>query len=499
MTFFAIYFCIFYTKCHTLQSEYFCARISKKQNGWYSIMYQIDFNKKQHVHFIGIGGISMSALAEILLNKGFTVSGSDSKESELTQRLTTLGAHIIYEQTEKNITPDISVVVYTAAIKEDNPELKAAKDQSVPTLTRAELLGEIMKNYNKAIGVSGTHGKTTTTSMISQVMLEEEKEKDPTILVGGIFNPINGNARIGNSDLFITEACEYTNSFLSFFPTIAVILNVREDHMDFFKDIDDIRNSFRQYAELVPENGYVVINSSIPDPDYITGKCKGNIVTFGLDKTSCDYSADNITYNEFGCAGYDLIVKGNKAIHIDLKVPGEHNVLNSLATVATCVCAGFSIETIKSGLEKYAGADRRFQYKGKVNGINIIDDYAHHPDEIEATLTAAKNYPHKDIWCVFQPHTFTRTKAFMKEFAKALSLADKVILADIYPARETDNLGISSETLLNELKTLGCEAYYFPSFDEIEKFILEKCMNDDMLITMGAGDVVLIGDDLISK
>lgn len=462
-------------------------------------MYQMDFNTKQHVHFIGIGGISMSALAEILLSRGFTVSGSDSKESDLTKRLISLGANIVYEQTAKNITPDINVVVYTAAIKDTNPELRAAKDFAIPTLTRAELLGEIMKNYKHAIGVSGTHGKTTTTSMISQIMLEKEKELDPTILVGGIFHPINGNARIGNSDFFITEACEYTNSFLSFFPTIAVILNVREDHMDFFKDIDDIRNSFRQYAELVPSDGYIVINNSIPDNDYITGHCKGTIVTFGLDDKACNYSAANITYNEFGCASYDLIIKGDKSIHISLKVPGEHNVLNSLAAVATCACAGFDIETIGAGLAKYSGADRRFQFKGKVNGFNIIDDYAHHPDEIEATLTAAGNYPHNNLWCVFQPHTFTRTKAFMKEFAKALSLADKVILADIYPARETDDLGISSETLLNELKALGCEAYYFHSFEEIEKFILEKCINDDMLITMGAGDVVLIGEELISK
>lgn len=460
-------------------------------------MYQIDFNKKEHVHFTGIGGISMSALAEILISKGFTVSGSDSKESELTIRLKKLGADIVYGQSAENITKDIDVVVYTAAVKADNPELVAAKEYSIPTLTRAQLLGEIMKNYPTAIGVSGTHGKTTTTSMISQILLDSNT--DPTILVGGMFKPINGNARVGHSDVFITEACEYTNSFLSFYPSVAIILNVREDHMDFFKDIDDIRNSFHRFARLVPDNGSVIINSAIDDYDYFTNDLKCNVITFGLDPAKSMYSAESIKYNEFACPEYDLVINGVKSVHIELKVPGEHNILNSLAAIAAACNMGIDVDNIAASLSKYSGTDRRFQYKGKVNGFTVIDDYAHHPDEIRATLTAARNYPHKNLWCIFQPHTFTRTKAFMSDFAKSLSLADKVILADIYPARETDNLGISSETLLNELKSLGTEAYYFHSFDEIKEFAIKNCINGDLLITMGAGDVVLIGDELISK
>ncbi len=465
-------------------------------NGWRIIvMYQIDFNKTGHVHFTGIGGISMSGLAEILLSRGFTVSGSDSHESDITKHLVSLGANIVYEQISENITPDIDLLVYTAAVKQDNPELVAASKLSIPILSRAQLLGQIMKNYNPAVCVSGTHGKTTTTSMISQILLEEKC--DPTILVGGMFSSIHGNARIGHSNNFITEACEYTNSFLSFFPSVAVILNVREDHMDFFKDIDDIRHSFRKFAELVPAEGAVVINSDIDDYEYFTNNLPCKIITFGTDASKSDYSATNISYNKLACAQYDLVVNGKIQAHVELKVPGEHNILNSLSAIATCVNMGIEYPTIIKGLEIYSGTDRRFQYKGTVNGVTIVDDYAHHPDEITATLKTAKNYPHGNLWCAFQPHTFSRTKAFMKEFARALSLADKVILADIYPARETDNLGISSETLYNEIKSLGTEVYYFHSFKEIEDFILKNCINDDLLITMGAGDIVNVGNDLV--
>lgn len=458
-------------------------------------MYQIDFNKTGHVHFTGIGGISMSALAEILLSRGFTVSGSDSHESDLTKHLVSLGADIVYEQKKENITPDIDLLVYTAAVKQDNPELVEALELSVPMLSRAELLGQIMKNYSTAICVSGTHGKTTTTSMISQILLEEEC--DPTILVGGIFSSINGNARIGHSSNFITEACEYTNSFLSFFPSIAVILNVREDHMDFFKDINDIRNSFKKFASLVPPKGAIIINSDIENYEYFTEGLSCKIITFGTDEKKSNYSAANITYNKLACASYDLVVNGEIKAHIELKVPGEHNIINSLSAIATCQNIGIDYPVIVEGLKKYCGTDRRFQYKGTVNGVTIVDDYAHHPDEISVTLKTAANYPHNNVWCVFQPHTFSRTKTFMKEFAQSLSLADKVILADIYPARETDNLGISSQNLYDEIKSLGTEVYYLHSFEEIKEFVLKNCINDDLLITMGAGDIVNVGNELV--
>lgn len=444
----------------------------------------------------------MSGLAEILLDKGYTVSGSDSKKSNVTEHLTKLGAVIHYAHSADNITNDVDYVVYTAAVKQDNPELAAAHNRDIACMTRAKLLGLIMEKYKTAISVAGTHGKTTTTSMLSEIMLAYEC--DPTILVGGMLKTIGGNLRVGHSDYLVTEACEYTNSFLSLVSNVNVILNVREDHLDFFKDIDDIRNSFRIFANNLDKNGTLIINSAIEDISYFTNGLACKYFTFGLDREQSDFYADNIEYNRFACASFDIksnIVNTSgdsmEPVHCSLKVPGEHNLLNALAAFVTAFSIGIPAEYIVKGLEHFEGTDRRFQFKGEFNGVTVIDDYAHHPDEIEATLTTSANYPHNNLWCVFQPHTYTRTKALMTEFAKALSLADKIVLAKIYPARETDNLGISSENLKNELEKLGKEVYYFPTFEEIEKFLSKNCINGDLLITMGAGDVVLIGEKLV--
>ena len=457
-------------------------------------MYQIDFSHPIHIHFIGIGGISMSGLAEILLESNFRISGSDAKESPLTKALIEKGATVLYGQRAGNITPDIDLVVYTAAIRNTNPEMQEVITRNIPTLTRAELLGQIMKNYETPIAISGTHGKTTTTSMVSEIMLQAKV--DPTLSIGGILKTIHGNFRMGKSGYFVTEACEYTNSFLSFFPKISLILNIEEDHLDFFKDINDIRNSFHQFAALLPTDGTLIINGDIPHVEEITKDLTCQVITFGMCNTY-NYSADNITYDELARPTFSLVRNGTDTESITLGVQGHHNVYNSLAAIALSELLHIDITTVKSALLTFAGTDRRFELKGKIGGITIIDDYAHHPTEITATLTAAKNYPHKTTWCVFQPHTFTRTKAFMSDFAKALSLADKVVLADIYPARETDNLGISSETLQEEIQKSGKECYYFPSFDEIENFLLENCINGDLLITMGAGDVVKIGENIL--
>ncbi len=452
-------------------------------------------NQPCHVHFIGIGGISMSGLAELLLDKGYTVSGSDRNESTITDKLTNAGAHIIYEHNAENITDDISYVVYTAAIKEDNPELAAAKQKDIACMTRAELLGLVMSKYKTAVSVAGTHGKTTTTSMISEIMLAYEC--DPTISVGGILHSIGGNFRVGHSDYFVTEACEYTNSFLSLISNVNIILNVREDHLDFFKDINDIRHSFRKFAENLDENGILIINSDIDDVDYFTKDLKANVHTFGSNPETSDYYAENITYNKVACATFD-VVNGTEKVEVSLKVPGHHNVLNALAAFATCQAIGIPTEFIVKGLNNYEGTDRRFQYKGEFNGVTVIDDYAHHPDEIEATLNTAKTYPHNRLWVVFQPHTYTRTKSLMGEFAKALSLADHVVLAKIYAAREIDDLGISSDTLRQEIEKLGHKnVTYIDNFEDIEKFLKENCINGDLLITMGAGNVVLVGENLV--
>ncbi len=461
-------------------------------------MYHVDFNHPIHVYFIGIGGISMSGLAEILLSEGFPVSGSDWNASPLTKLLESRGAHIHYGNPQKaeNITDDIDLVVYTAAVHNDNPEFAEVLRRQIPTLTRAQFLGQLMRNYKTPIAISGTHGKTTTTSMVSEILLHAEK--DPTLSVGGILKSIHGNIRVGHSGLFVTEACEYTNSFLSLFPKIGIILNIEEDHLDFFKDIHDIRASFRKFAMRIPADGTLIINADIDRYTEITKDLDCRVVTFGLH-TQADYYPTDIVYNEFADATFRLHRFGASAESVTLGVPGEHNVANALAALALTDVLGIDPKKAQYALRTFHGTDRRFEYKGTVNGISIVDDYAHHPTEITATLQAAQNYPHKTLWCVFQPHTYSRTKAFLDEFAKALSLADKVILADIYAARETDTLGIRSQDIQEKLLQLGTDCRYFPSFAEIEKFILENCMHGDLLITMGAGNIVNIGEDLLSR
>ena len=400
-------------------------------------MSHINYNSPIHVHFIGIGGISMSGLADILFSKGFTISGSDSKESELTRNLISQGIKVFIGQKADNITDDIDLVVYTAAIHNDNEELAAARAKNIPVITRAELLGEIMTNYKTAVGVSGTHGKTTTTS----------------------------------------------------------ILNIEEDHLDFFKDINDIRNSFGRYVRLLPENGLLVINNDIDNVEEIYKNAACPVITVGKTPDA-DYTADNISFDEFGCPSYDLIRQGNTIGRIALSVPGIHNVYNSLAAIAVAIHLGIDISTIIDSLKGFHGTDRRFQKKGTVNGFTIIDDYAHHPAEINATINSAMNYPHKKLVIIFQPHTYTRTKAFLKDFADVLKRADLVILPDIYAARETDTLGISSKDIADLINAAGTECIYEPDFDKICQIILDRCQKGDLVITMGAGNVVDIADRL---
>ncbi len=413
-------------------------------------MYQLNFNQPIRIHFIGIGGISMSGLAEILMEKGFTVSGSDARESDITRALAAKGASVFYGQSADNIKDGTDLVVYTAAIHPDNPEFAAAAAKDIPMLSRAELLGQIMDNYEKSIAVAGTHGKTTTTSMISEILLAGKT--DPTITVGGILPSIGGNLRVGSSPFFVSEACEYTNSFLNFHPKYSIILNIEAEHLDFFKDLDDIRHSFRLFAENTAEDGVLVINSEIPDTPGITDGLDAKVVTFGFDENA-DYYAADISYDDKACPSFMLMFRGREAARIRLSVPGRHNLSNALAAAAVCASMGIGLDAIMEGLLAFGGADR--------------------------------------------PHTYSRTKAFLQDFAEVLSLADVVVLIDIYAAREQNTCGISSKDLLALLKEKGQEAYYFPSFDEAEKFLRETCVHDDLLITMGAGNVVEIAEALL--
>ena len=458
-------------------------------------MYQIDFSHPVHVHFIGIGGISMSGLASILLKEGFTVSGSDARASELTSLLEENGAHIMIGQSADNITEGTEVVVYTAAIHPDNPEYARAVSLGLPMLSRAQLLGEIMQNYETPVAVAGTHGKTTTTSMLSNITLAADM--DPTISVGGILSSIGGNIRVGNSGTFITEACEYTDSFLSFYPKISIILNIDADHLDYFKDLSHIRRSFHAFAQLLPPDGTLVINSGIPDLPSFTEDLACKVVTFGLEEG--DYTAADIRFQESGCAVFKMLHKGRLLGEISLKVPGLHNVSNALAAAAAAQLLGVGFEDIAGALSSFSGADRRFEYKGTWNGVRVIDDYAHHPTEISATLHAAAHTQHRRIFCVFQPHTYTRTSALLDEFAQALQAADRIMLADIYAAREKNTIGITSDDLRKKLCEGGADAIYLPSFDSILERLKQELAPGDLLITMGAGDIYLVGERLLSE
>lgn len=460
-------------------------------------MYKIDFNTPKTAYFIGIGGISMSGFVELLQAMGFTIMGSDRTKSKITKHLEGLGINIVYEQTGQNITSDIDFVVYTAAISDDNPELVKAKELGLPILDRASLVGQVMKNYSTAVAVSGTHGKTSTTSIASHIMLEAGM--DPTISVGGILPAIGGNVRIGKSANFIAEACEYTNSFLKFFPTIGIILNIEADHLDFFKDIEDIRHSFRKFAEKLPADGTLIINADIERYEEITGGLPCRILTFSVDNDAADFSAADIAYDEYGCGSFTLVESGKKTDRYQLNVPGKHNISNTLSCLALASLFGIPSGTIQSGLSKYKGTERRFEKKGTCNGATVIDDYAHHPTEMTATLTSALRYPHNTLWVVFQPHTYSRTKSLLPEFAEALSLADKIVLTDIYAAREKDPGDISSKDIVDLLTKSGKEAYYLKEFDHIEKFFEENLTTGDLLITMGAGNIVEVGEALVNR
>lgn len=452
-------------------------------------------NNSQHIHFVGIGGISMSGLAEILNFEGFKVSGSDIKDSKITDSLKKQGITVTIGQKADNITDDTDIVVYTAAVKADNPEILAAHEKNIPIIERATLLGAIMDRYKKSIAVSGTHGKTTTTSMISEIIMAAKL--DPTITVGGILKSIGGNIRVGSSDYFVAEACEYFDSFLHFRPYVGVVLTIDADHLDYFKNLENIRKSFHKFAENIAEGGSLVINTAIENYREITAGLKPNIISYGSADEKADVYAKSITISNMGTYSFDVYYKGSFECRIDLKVPGRHNVDNALAAFAAAKVFEIDNKFIKEGLENYGGTDRRFQYKGNFNGITVIDDYAHHPTEVKATLSAAKNIEKNKLWCIFQPHTYSRTYNLLDEFSEAFDDADKIVVADIYAAREKDTGLINSSVLVERIKQRGGDAVYVGGFDEIKKYIRQNCSEGDLLITMGAGDVYLIGEDLV--
>ncbi len=450
----------------------------------------------KNVYFIGIGGISMSGLAEILNKRGVNISGSDIKTSDTTNRLESLGIHINYGHKKENIKKDIDLVVFTAAVKEDNPEIIGAKELGIKIIERSDLLGDIMADYAQSVAISGTHGKTTTTSMLSEILIASKA--DPTISLGGILSTIGGNIKVGSSDIFVAEACEYHNSFLKFKPFIAIVLNVEEEHLDFFGSLREIQTSFKNFAANVCEGGFIIINSQTKGLDYIISEAKGSVITYGID-TDSNWCAKNIIHNPDGTNSFDAVFQNKNMGRISLKIPGEHNILNALAACAAAVALGQKMRDIIQGLDNYTGVNRRFQTKGTYKGITIVDDYAHHPTEIKATLAAAQNIRHKKLWCIFQPHTYTRLNALFDEFGNSFFDADEIIVTDIYSAREKDTGLVHSRDLVKRLNEKGNKAQYISSFEDIVTHIKSTAKEGDLLITMGAGDIYIVGETLIKQ
>lgn len=451
-----------------------------------------DIKKNSHIHFIGIGGISMSGLAIIMCERGYTVTGSDRGETKITNKLESLGARIYFGHKGENAA-GADLVVFTAAVKDDNPELIYARENGIPSITRAEFLGAIMKTYKHACGISGTHGKTTTTSMLSYALIHAGL--DPTVSVGGELDIIDGNIKTGASDYFITEACEYTNSFLSFFPTIAVITNIDEDHLDFFSGIDEIIESFKKFAKLTENKGYVVASGMDENIKKALSDSNLNVKYYGIGD-SYEYHAENIKY-ENGFATFQVWHYHNLLCSIKLQVPGEHNILNSLATIAVCHLWGADISLVKKGIEAFHGAGRRFEEKGYYNGAKIMDDYAHHPTEIKATLNSAKNMEKNRLWCIFQPHTYSRTRTLWNEFCESFDVCDELIITKIYAARELPDGVTEAENLARDIEKRGVNVRYVEELSEIEKILEKELEKDDLVFTMGAGDVYKVGENIL--
>ena len=444
---------------------------------------------------IGIGGTSMSGIAEILKQSGFVVAGSDINSSPATEKLIQSGINVTIGHNPSAIS-NFDLVVYSAAVKPDDPEMQRAKELNIPTVERKIILGEITKAFRNTICVSGTHGKSTTTSMVAMCFLEAKL--DPTIQVGATIPAIDGNYRVGKSDYFVLESCEYSESFLSFYPKAEIILNIDNDHLDYYKNIDNIRNAFVEFVKLLPDDGILVYNGDDKNCEHISKYTKAKSLTFGINSSS-NFVAKNISYDKNGFPSFDVYHNNTFYKTIKLSIPGKHNVYNALSCIALCNEFGIDKTVIKNALLKFTGAGRRFEYLGEVNGAKVYDDYGHHPTEITAVANALKNKHYNHSWVIFQPHTYSRTKSLLDDFAKCLTNFDNIIVTDIYAAREKDTLGVSSKDIVNKIDSLGRKAYYISNFDDIIDFVKRNAQKDDIIITQGAGTITNVGHRLVKK
>ena len=446
----------------------------------------------KRIHFVGIGGSGMCPLAEILHNEGYEITGSDAAESDTLERIRSYGIKVTMGHFPENVN-GADLVVYTAAVKLDNPELVSAKAQDIPAVERCIMLGAVVEKYKNSIAISGTHGKTTTTSMITQILTMSKL--DPTAIIGAKLPFIGGNSRVGQSDYIVCEACEYVDTFLHIYPAMAVILNVDEDHLDYFGTLDRIKASFRKFLEQT--SSYIIINgddrNSMECVQDILKEGSKKVVTFGFGKKN-DFRAE-ITGESSVCDSFDLYYKGLKITSVTLKVPGKFNVMNALAACAATITLGVTPDEAAKALSEFSGAHRRFEILGKPCGITVADDFAHHPTELRATLTTAMSMGYKNVWAIFQPHTFSRTYTFLNEFAEVLSIPDHTILSEILPVREKNIYNIYSKDLAEKID--GC--VWFKTFEEITDYVTKKAKPDDLIITIGGGNVYMCANMIMDK
>ena len=458
-------------------------------------MNTLDLNSAKSIHFIGIGGISMSALAEILHRNGHKVSGSDDVDSDALVRLRDLGIKVFVPNVGANITNEIHLVVYTAAVKEDNPEYAAAKEKLIPLMERAALIGEMLVNYPQNVCVAGTHGKTTTTSIVADIMLEAGL--DPTVLIGGYMKRDGMNYRVGGSPYLALEACEYNKQFHHWHPKVGVILNIDSDHLDIYGTIDGVIESFAKFASNIPADGHLVINCDMPGFDTVTAHLQCNIVTFGTEGSKAGFRVGDISYMN-GFPSFTIMESVRDLARIKLSLPGQYNMLNALAAFTAAYLIGVPVEIIEAALNNSKGVKRRFEYKGTVNGAKIYDDYAHHPTEVSSCLAAAKARTKGGrVICLFQPHTYSRTKMLLTEFSESFKDADHVSVLPIYPAREPFDPSISSEMLAEGISKAGTDSLFHKSFSDAQHYFLETLKPGDVFLTMGAGDVYRVGEIMV--
>ena len=440
---------------------------------------------------IGIGGVSMSPLAEVLSGMGLCISGSDMNDGANVEHLREKGISVAIGHRAGNLGPDTQFVVRTAAVHDDNPEVGEARRRGLPVFERTEAWGAIMRDYKNAVCISGTHGKTTTTSMVTQILMAASM--DPTVMIGGTLPLLHAGHRVGSGDTIVMESCEYCNSFLNFYPTVAVVLDIEADHLDFFHDLDEIKASFREFASHVPEGGIIIANMDDENTMDALRPLGRELLTFGLTDKA-DIWAKNIV--QLGTqSDFDVIYQGRRFTHVQLQVPGLHNIKNALAACAASICVGCGPLAVRYGLAAFRGAGRRFEFKGKFNGADIYDDYAHHPGELKALLDAAMPLGYKRTIVIFQPHTYSRTKALFDDFAEQLRRPDLTILAEIYAAREKNTIGISSR----DLSAVIPNSLYFDSFDEIVKTVRWTAQPGDLILTVGAGDIYKVGERILEK